>query len=108
MTTGSHERTTIRRLGLALLLPLLLSFSVGCTALNFLRPRPDKAEGKDKSEQQIDRPAGAALPNKHQIRIAPFVFLSDWEIPRDQPLFVELEELRDQVQKELLLPPNNA
>jgi hypothetical protein len=36
------------------------------------------------------------------------VFLSDFEIPRDQPLFKELAHLRDQVYKELLLPPGSA
>ena len=36
------------------------------------------------------------------------MFVSDWEIPRDQPLFAELAQLRDQVQKELLLPPGDS
>jgi hypothetical protein len=106
MTTASHERIRMRRLGL--LMPLLLSFTVGCHALSFLKPRQEKVEEVQKSEQQIDRPAKGGLPRKYEIRIAPFIFYSDWEIPRDQPLFVDLEGLRDQVQKELLLPPGDA
>ena len=47
------------------------------------------------------------LPGKYAFRIAPYVFLSDWEIKRE-PLFQELALLRDQVQKELLLPPGDA
>jgi hypothetical protein len=103
MTTGSHERTKPWRR--VLLLPLLLSLTAGCSALNFLRPR-DRAD--EKIEKQIDRVAKNGLPSKYQFRIAPFVFVSDWEIPKDQPLFQELAELRDQVQRELLLPPGDA
>jgi hypothetical protein len=44
------------------------------------------------------------LPGKHTVRIAPFVFLSDFEIPRSQPIFKELSGLREQVQRELHLP----
>ena len=45
------------------------------------------------------------MPGKYNFRIAPYVFLSDVKIDSDQPLFRELAQLRDQVQKELLLPP---
>ena len=104
MTTGSQDRP-VTRWRQALLLPLLLALTAGCNALNFLRPQ-DKVD--EKIEKQIDRAAKNGLPNKYQFRIAPFVFLSDWEIPHDQPLFKELAELRDSVQKELLLPPGDA
>lgn len=49
-----------------------------------------------------------ALPSAHSFRIAPYVFLSDFEVPQSQPLFKELAHLRDQVSKELLLPPGNS
>jgi hypothetical protein len=102
--TSSGVCTPRGRFRLALL--LLGSLAVGCHSLNFLRPR-------DKVEEKIDRPAAPppgkqALPGKYSFRIAPYVFLSDWEIARDQPLFQELAQLRDQVQKELLLPPSDS
>jgi hypothetical protein len=94
----------------SLLLPVLC-LTVGCSALNFLRPR-------DKAPEKVDRPmvdsatdaqgGPARLPHRFSFRIAPYVFLSDFELPRTQPLFAELAALRDQVQKELLLPPGNA
>jgi hypothetical protein len=96
---------------LSLLLPAL-TLTVGCSALDFLRQR-------DKAPDKVDRPAVDApgdspaasppqLPHRFSFRIAPYVFLSDFELPRTQPLFAELAALRDQVQKELLLPPGNA
>jgi hypothetical protein len=96
---------------LSLVLPAL-SFTVGCSALNFLHTR-------DKAPEKVDRPAveahddslasePAQLPRRFSFRIAPYVFVSDFELPRNQPLFAELAALRDQVQKELLLPPGSA
>jgi hypothetical protein len=95
----------------SLMLPAL-TLSVGCSALQFLRQR-------DKPPDKVDRPAVEAigdsqagapvqLPHRFSLRIAPYVFLSDFELPRTQPLFAELAALRDQVQKELLLPPGNT
>lgn len=60
-----------------------------------------------------DRPDGAApplagAPGKHQFRVAQFIFLSDFEIKRDLPLFKELGQLREQVYRELRLPPSNT
>ncbi len=53
--------------------------------------------------------AGApALPAKNQFRIAPYVFFHDFELKHDQPLFRDLESLRDQVYKELHLPSGTS
>jgi hypothetical protein len=95
-----------RRLA-ALALPLALA--LGCHPVGFLRPN-------QKAEEKVDRPAtGAAarpatanLPSRHSFRVAPYVFVSDFEIPHDQPLFKELADLRDQVYRELLLPEGTA
>lgn len=103
--TCVRERRTDRRWRLALALPLLLSMTAGCHALAFLRPK-EKAD--EKVDKQLARSAKSGLPSKYQFRIAPFVFLSDWEVPQDQPLFKELADMRDQIQKELLLPPGDA
>lgn len=93
--------------GLASLCIPVVSLVVGCNTLGVLRP-------KDKPDDKAARPAAVAadevptLPAKHAVRIAPYIFLSDFEIPRDQPLFKELAELREQVQKDLLLPPSTT
>ncbi len=99
----NERRLPWRLARLALL--VLGSLAVGCHSLNFLRPH-DKTD--EKIERQLAQPGKQALPSKHGFRIAPYVFLSDFEIQRDQPLFQELAQLRDQVQKELLLPPGEA
>lgn len=88
-----------------LVLPLVC-LVVGCHSLNFLRPQERTAE-------KVDRPptaaaAPGALPGQYALRIAPYVFLSDFKITQDQPLFQELAVLRDQVYRELLLPPGTA
>ncbi len=43
-------------------------------------------------------------PGKFSFRVAPYVFVSDFELKRDLPIFQELAQLRDQVYKELQLP----
>jgi hypothetical protein len=44
------------------------------------------------------------LPAKYSFRVAPYVFVSDFELKHDLPVFQELTRLRDQVYKELQLP----
>jgi hypothetical protein len=44
------------------------------------------------------------LPSKHHYRVASFVFISDFELQFDQPLFQELGFLGEQIRKELQLP----
>ena len=48
------------------------------------------------------------LPTKHSFPVSQFVFVSDFEIHRNLPLFKELSNLRDQVYRELRLPPSNT
>src|SRR4029077_11331288 len=45
-----------------------------------------------------------AAPGKYSTRVSQYVFLSDFELQRDLPLFHDLSDLRDQVYKELELP----
>jgi hypothetical protein len=92
---------------LATLVVPVLAFTAGCNSLNFLRPRDKPSE---KIEHQTMERGSDPLraPGTYSFRIAPYVFLSDFEIPRNQPLFAELAQLRDQVYKELLLPPGSA
>jgi hypothetical protein len=94
-------------LGLAGLLLGMLSSNVGCSSLGFLRPRDKAVEKVDRAPaEQVNDPARA--PGRFSFRVAPYVFLSDFEIPRDQPLFAELAQLSEQVSKELLLPPGRS
>jgi hypothetical protein len=93
------------RWGLGLSAVLALLPALGCHPLNINPLR------KEHNEKQADRPAPGgppASPSAYSFRIAPYVFLSDFEIERDQPLFRELARLRDQVHKELLLPGGTA
>jgi hypothetical protein len=48
------------------------------------------------------------VPGKHERRVSQFVFLSDFELSADLPLFKDLERMRDQVFKELELPASNT
>lgn len=104
---GRHPSGCRVLMGLVSLALPLLSLSLGCSPLNFLRPR-------EKAAEKVDRPPSAAqvgpasLPAKNSFRIAPYVFTSDFDIPREQPLFKELAVLRDQVHKDLLLPPGTT
>ena len=81
-----------------------LALAAGCHSLGFLT--------QDRKADPVGTPAplvaAAGAPCRYSFRIAPYVFLSDFEVKRDQPLFKELEALRDQVYKELALPPGTA
>ncbi len=90
-----------------LALPILL-LSTGCSTLNFLRSREKPIEEKVDQPLSPRRADTSSLPGQYSFRIAPYVFLSDFEIRKDQPLFQELAQLRDQVYKELLLPAGTA
>jgi hypothetical protein len=94
--TGALTRTLPRSPLPALALVLL----AGCHALRLapLQPveRPPRLDPKE--------PAVAA-PAKHSLRVSQYVFLSDFDLKPDLPLFQELTALREQVYKELELPP---
>jgi hypothetical protein len=80
---------------------LTLALLAGCHSLKFNNtPASDKAEAKADS--------AAAVPPKFSFRVAPYVFISDFDVPHDQPLFQELAGMRDQIYKELQLPPGNS
>jgi hypothetical protein len=86
-----------------LILPLVW-LAAGCHALPF---GPSAAD-KQKKIGKLEEDAPPALPGKHSLRVSQFVFQSDVELKRGQPLFRELSDLRDQVYKELQLPATNA
>ncbi len=79
----------------------VLVWTTGCHSfsLNLL--------SRDKPETKAEREAAAAQPpppGKYTFRIAPYVFLCDFDVNRDQPLFQDLANLRTQVSRELQLP----
>jgi hypothetical protein len=105
LDSASNQGRRVRLvIGLVSLALPLVSLTVGCHSLGLFRSR-------DRTDPKVDQPARAStasLPSRHSFRVAPYVFISDFEIPREQPLFQELAQLRDQVYKELLLPPGTA
>src|SRR3954469_3117163 len=66
--------------------PVLL-LSTGCSTLGFLRSREKPAEEKVDQPSTTHRADIPSLPGKYSFRVAPYVFLSDFEIRKDQPLF---------------------
>lgn len=86
---------------LLVVLPFLVVISLsGCHLLEWslLRSMPTPAERLHPC---------AAPPDKNCLRLPPYVFFADFELNGKLPLFRELEQLRDQVYHELLLPDSN-
>ncbi len=73
----------------------------GCQSLKFFGTGRD-----DHAKERAAQPP--ALPNRFTCRVSQFVFVADFELKPDLPLFAELSQLRDQVYKELQLPPANT
>jgi hypothetical protein len=69
----------------------------GCVLLP-LAPVPEKAE----------RENVPGTPGKFAFPISQFLFLSDFEVQKNLPIFRELANLRDQVYRELQLPGSGA
>jgi hypothetical protein len=86
----------------ALLIALLIA-ATGCHSLKQLGPAADKPA----SPASADKEPALALPGKNSLRIAQFVFLADFKLRDDQPVFRELAELHETVAKELQLPSSN-
>lgn len=84
-----------------LLLSALVLFG-GCSTFHF-NPNQSGKENGDASQS-----SAPILPGKFLIRVAPYVFLSDFEIQKDLPLFNELAKLRDQVYGDLKLPESST
>ena len=63
---------------------------------------------QERAEPRADGAAATPLPARYSFRLAPYCFFADDEIKPDHPVFLDLAHLRDQVYKELRLPPGNA
>lgn len=80
-------------LGVALVL-----LTAGCQAVRFTSAQSDSAS----------KAAPVAAPAKYSLRVSQYLFLSDRELKASTPLFQDLAALREQVHKELQLPPSNS
>jgi hypothetical protein len=74
----------------------------GCRPFKF----PLRRRHHDQQVRLNDAPA--TLPGKYSQRVSQFVFVSDFELKTDQPLFKELTDLRERVVRELGLPNPTA
>src|SRR5687767_6098962 len=90
MRGGADWKTWIVLGGLALL--------GGCQTIPIFNGTPAERPDKD---------VASGMPGKHSLRVSQFVFHSDVELPRNQPLFKDLSNLREQVYKDLQLPPSS-
>lgn len=83
----------------------------GCNSLrSAIAPTPP-SEGTVR--EKADKPAAiaaspAALPSKFSVRVSQYYFFADFKLDADDALFRELADLRDQVDRELQLPPSNT
>ena len=60
------------------------------------------------TNERPERENVPGAPSKYSHRVSQFVFMSDFEIQKNLPIFRELANLREQVYKELQLPPSTA
>lgn len=98
-------RCTCRRMLLAI---VLLS---GCNTLKLASTTapPTESLTKDKSDRLMPvSMLPSALPGKHSLRVSQYYFFADFKLEADDPLFKELSILRDDVYRELQLPPANT
>jgi hypothetical protein len=92
-----------RRPCLLALAGALAGLTLGCHSIGLNLLSRDRADRPETAGPPLPAP-----PGRLSFRVAPYVFLSDFELNRDQPLFKDLEGLRDQVYRELQLPPGRA
>jgi hypothetical protein len=95
------QKIRFRTLGFRRCLSVALASSTFLAGCNSFKTQ---LLGPSVSETKPDGGGLASAPGKYSLRIAPYVFLSDFELKRDLPVFKELAQLRDQVYKELQLP----
>ena len=89
-----------RRFTWAALLAATAGALAGCQAF--------RVGGSSEKETPPPTAGKSGIPGKHSIRVSQYVFYSNFPLREDQPLFRELSDLRDQVYRELQLPPSNT
>jgi hypothetical protein len=58
--------------------------------------------------EKLDKEPLAGAPGKYNVRVSQFVFLSDAPLDPNQAIFKDLANLREQVYRDLRLPPSNT
>jgi hypothetical protein len=96
-----------RRLARALALAgVFWTVLAGCHQFSLLPAGFDRADRAEKAVKPREPIPGT--PAKNAFPVSQFVFVSDFELQRNLPIFKELSDLREQVYKELRLPPSNT
>jgi hypothetical protein len=101
MTTCSR-----RPIGLALALLMAAALAVPLAGCNQFALFPSSSNNTERPVAEREPVPG--LPSKHSLPVSQFVFVSDFELQRNLPIFKELSNLREQVYKELKLPPSST
>lgn len=72
---------------------LAVALAQGCHSIQVQTPAPEKTA------------TALTPPGKHSLRVGPFLFMSDFELKANLPLFKELAALPELLCKDLQLPP---
>lgn len=72
-----------------------------CQTFPILTPAPE-------TPLKTDKAVSGGMPGKHSARVSQFVFYHDFDLPTKNALFTELSALRENVYKELQIPPSNT
>jgi hypothetical protein len=81
--------------------------AAGCHQFSLLPTGFDRPAA-DRAEKAKDREPIPGTPSKHAFPVSQFVFVADFDVQRNLPVFKELSDLREQVYRELRLPPSNT
>jgi hypothetical protein len=98
-----RRSTTTRRAFMRGGLFAVMNVLLGCNSFSLNLLSREKTEKTGADTRVLPPP-----PGRYTFRIAPYVFLSDFEVKPDMPLFQELAKLRDQVYRELQLTPGRS
>jgi hypothetical protein len=81
--------------------PALCLLLGGCHSLRLSPPVVEKP-------QKVETDPATSAPSKYQVRVSQYLICANFELKRDLALFQELAGMREQVYKELQLPPANT